>query len=178
MAKAIVYSLASTLAAGAAGGALGWAGYLLPWSLRLVAASVAGVLAILLGLVEVRGRRLCPVQRDIETPQHWMLAGSLQWAALNGAALGLGATTRIGFWLWYVVPLGALLSGGADAGALVYGAFGASRGMAVWVILYGLIRIRPRDWRVWLIHQNGTARLAAAQTLVSVGVIAVVAFGF
>jgi hypothetical protein len=48
----------------------------------------------------------------------------------NGMVLGLGFTTRIGFWLWYVVPVTALASGDARVGASVWGLYGFARGIS------------------------------------------------
>src|SRR5207302_1566920 len=48
-------------------------------------------------------------------------------AAYNAATLGFGFTTRIGFWLFFVIPLGAFLTGSVWMGALVYGMYAATR---------------------------------------------------
>jgi len=64
-----------------------------------------------------------------------MHRGAFSWAALNGAALGTGFTTRIAFALWYVVPAASLLAGSPLLGAVIYGAYGTTRaGSALFVI--------------------------------------------
>jgi hypothetical protein len=136
-----------------------------------------GVTAILVAGSEVAGRRIRPLQCDRETPRSWMQAGPLRRAVRNGAALGLGATTRIGFWLWYVVPVSAIVCGRPDVGALVYGSYGATRGLAVWGIIYGVRRARWRNWQQWLASRNSRARLVTAQALLGLGLAITIAVG-
>jgi hypothetical protein len=96
----------------------------------------------------------------------------------NGLALGFGATSRIGFCLWYAVPVGALLLARPDLGAAIYGAYGLFRGMAVWVIMFGLDHwIDGDDPALWLIGQAETARVVAASYLVLIGVAVAIAVG-
>jgi hypothetical protein len=71
-----------------------------------------------------------------------MHRGPLGWATRNGLALGIGATSRIGFWLWYVMPVTALLSASPLAGAAIYGLYGALRAGGVWVLLLAPTAIR------------------------------------
>lgn len=104
-----------------AGTLLGIAGGLLPLHLRLAVGSVLAVVAIVLGTLEFFGRRIDPPQFDCETPQLWVHKGPWRWASRNGLTLVLGATSRIGFLPWYVVLIGALLSGEPILGATIYG---------------------------------------------------------
>lgn len=88
------------------------------------------------GVAGLRGRALRPLQCNRETPQRWVHEGRLHWALKNGAALGVGAGTRLGFALWYVIPSGALLSGSAVASAALYGLYGLTRATgagAIWL---------------------------------------------
>jgi hypothetical protein len=97
--------------------------------------------------------------------------GPLAWATRNGLALGVGATSRIGFWLWYVVPLAALLSASPAWGAALYGCYGAVRASGVWALLLGptaLWRERNGDWPAWALG-IATARFAANLHLALVG---------
>lgn len=133
--KLAIYILAAGSAAAAAGAALGAAGSLLSTELGAVLATLLGLVGVYLGASETVGRRLKLLQRDTETPQRWMEHGAFSWAALNGAALGVGFTTRIAFALWYVVPAASLLAGSPLVGATIYGAYGAARaGSALLVI--------------------------------------------
>lgn len=135
---------------------------------------VLGPVAIAVGLLDLRKRALAVVQRDRETPQRWLSAGPTIWAVRNGSALGTGLGTRIGFWLWYVVPAAALLHGSVEAGALVYGTYGFVRAMWVWPIL---LWVGPRHGydRVaqWFLTHRTEARKLAAVQLVAVGASAI-----
>lgn len=85
------------------------------------------MVGVYLGASEALGRPLKLLHRDTETPQRWMNRGAWTWAAFNGASLGIGFTTRIGFALWYVVPAASLLAGSPFAGAMIYGVYGTVR---------------------------------------------------
>lgn len=61
-------------------------------------------------------------------------------------------------------------------GAVVYGTYGAVRGMAVWPII-GLGRWRRMDATEWLIGQANTARALAGGQLVVVALAVVAGVG-
>lgn len=105
-----------------------------------------------------------------------MHKGPVKRAIQNGLALGCGATSRIGFWLWYVVPLGAFLVATPWAGAAIYGAYGVTRGTAVWIILFVLAR-RYENWGEWLLRHKETANVIAAAQLLLLGVVVLIAIG-
>ena len=71
-----------------------------------------------------RGR---PWQLNRDTALSWLFYNDWRTAALNGAELGVGVTTRVGYWLWYIVPLGAVASGSARNGALLYMSYATVR---------------------------------------------------
>ena len=167
--KAVVYSLSSALAGLVAGAVLGTLGSLLPLGSRLAAGSVLAVVAIAVSGLEVLGRRIQPPQFDCETPQRWVHKGPLRWAIQNGLALGFGATSRIGFWLWYSIPLGAFLVGDPGLGAVVYGTYGLVRGLGAVFILLVMLRLEL-DISDWLIRRYGAARALAAGQLIFLGV--------
>jgi hypothetical protein len=121
------------------------------------------------GVLELLGRRTRPPQLDCETPRDWLRKGPLRWAIRNGLALGFGATSRIGFFLWYVVPLGALLSGCPVLGAIIYGTYGLVRGLAAPLILLLAMRLKEADLLDWLVLHNTPARALAARQLVLLG---------
>lgn len=177
VAKATVYSLASSLTGVVTGGLLGAVGSLVPLEYRIATASLLGVIAVTLGSLELGGRRVRLPQLDHETPQSWMNVGSLRWAARNGFTLGLGAISRIGFPLWYVVPAGAFLVARPDLGIAIYGTYSMVRGMAVWPLILGGFRWLGKDYQDWLIGCARAARVLAATQLVLLGVVVVVAVG-
>jgi hypothetical protein len=119
--------LSGTAGAAITGGLLGALGSILPEAARTGMATGLAVLAVPVAVVELVGRRVRPWQRDRETPQRWMHRGPLAWAARNGFSLGLGAFTRLGFALWYVIPVAALLIANVPLAATVYGLYGFTR---------------------------------------------------
>lgn len=171
--KAVVYSLAALVSGGATGALLGFAGGLCPPSVRSALASLAALVAIACGCLELLRPHFRPPQCDRETPQRWLHAGPLRWALRNGLALGNGMTSRIGFWLWYVVPAAALLAGQPLFGALLYGIYGFARGGLVWLLILGLGQTN----RLHLLDLTPAARRLAAGQLLAVGVMVVAVVG-
>lgn len=84
-------------------------------------------IAALVGLGYFALSRTTPWQFDRETPIAWLHHEDSRTALYNGAALGSGFSTRIGFWLWYILPIAALLSGRIVLGATVFFVYGISR---------------------------------------------------
>jgi hypothetical protein len=107
---------------------------------RLGVAAILAVVAIPVGAAEASGRRVRLLQLDRETPQRWVRSGAIRWAAANGAALGTGFASRVGFPLWYVVPMASWLTATPEAGAILYGTYGVTRAGAV----VGLLPIARR----------------------------------
>jgi hypothetical protein len=91
--------------------------------------------------------------------------------------LGFGATSRIGFSLWYAVPVGALLLGSPVLGAAAYGAYGLVRGLAAPVILLVIIRSKT-DVSGWLITHNKDAQVLTVGQLLFLGVVTAIVVGF
>jgi hypothetical protein len=174
--KAAVYALASVVAGLVTGAALGTVGGLLPLDVRLAVGSMLALAAIAVGSLELFGRRIQPLQFDCETPQRWVNRGALRWATRNGLTLGFGATSRIGFWLWYVIPLGAFLVGDPVAGGAIYGAYGLVRALGAVVILLGMTRLKT-DISDRLIQSYDAARVLAAGQLVLLGVATAIVVG-
>jgi len=173
--KLLAYGSAGTTAGALAGGLIGLAGSLLGADLRAALATVLGMVAIAIGLLELTGRRLPIPQADRETPFAWLDISALFWSVRNGAALGFGARSRLGFWLWYVVPLGAFLSADALIGAVGYGIYGATRTFGAGLV-YRLEK-RREGRATELLKLNPKARLLAAGTLVIVGIVTLLAVG-
>lgn len=88
-------------------------------------------------------------------------------------------TSRIGFWLWYIVPLTAVLSGQPALGLAIYGLYGAARGVAVWGLLVWLSRDRRHTRSaLWLLTDGATiARRLAAGQLIVVGLAVAIVIG-
>ncbi len=99
------------------------AGGLLPLGVR---AAVAVVLYLALAGGAAIRRNPWP-QLDRETEQSLLHRGPIIWALANGGQLGLGFTSRIGFWSWYLIPVGAFLVADPAFGALAWGAYGLVR---------------------------------------------------
>jgi hypothetical protein len=174
--KAVVYSLSSALAGLATGAVLGAAGRLLPLDLRLAAGSILAIAAVAVGGLEFFGRRVQPLQFDCETPQRWVHRGPIAWAIQNGLTLGFGATSRIGFWLWYAIPLGAFLVGDPLFGAVTYGTYGLLRALGAVIILLVMLRSKV-DISDWLIENYATARILTTGQLTLLGVATAIVVG-
>lgn len=173
----MAYSVAAAAAGSAAGAALGALGSVLDATARLGLATALAVAAVAFGGIEVAGRRIRPLQCDRETPQRWIHRGPIRWALSNGAALGFGAGTRLGFSLWYVVPLGALVFGNVVLGAAIYGAYGGTRAVAAWLVIRAGAGKSLDDVTEWLFHHASAARTMAAAQLLALGVATIVGVG-
>ena len=176
MSKAIVYSLSSALAGLVTGAVLGAVGGIFSLEFRLAVGSVLASAAVVVSSLELFGHRVQVPQFDCETPQRWVHKGPLRWATRNGLTLGFGATSRIEFWLWYVIPLGALLIGDPVFGALIYGTYGLIRGLGAVLILVGMLGLKV-DVSDWLIERYGAARVLAAGQLLLLGVASAIVVG-
>jgi hypothetical protein len=126
---------AGTLASLATGAALGFLGSFVPPAIRLTLLSVVVAGLAVVGLTQLISRRVIkPWQLDRETSQRWLRRGVTSWSVKNGMALGFGATSRLGYWLWYLVPVGAFVSGEATSAAVIYGLYGLSRTLPAMVL--------------------------------------------
>lgn len=174
----MIFALSATLSGALAGTILGGLGQELPVSIRVSLSSSLALVAVGIGGVTLLGLRLKPIQRQCETPKSWVFAGPLRWAAWNGAALGVGATTRIGFWLWYVTPISAFLIGQPILGAALYGTYGFTRAASSGVLLLSQPRwIRADDLGLWMISQATLARHLSAAYMVAGGLIVAIIVG-
>jgi len=113
---------------------LGLAGAQIPLNWRVTGGSLAAVGLLALGLQHLFGERPRLIEINRETSQALLELGPIRWSVVNGAALGVGFVSRIGFAAWYAIPLTALGFGDPLLGSLVFGAYGAARGLAVWPI--------------------------------------------
>jgi hypothetical protein len=130
--------------------------------MRVSLASIFALASIIIAIVELNGRRIRLLQCSRETPKYWLEHGPLKWAIRNGLALGCGATFRIGFWLWYVIPVSAFLIANPLLGMILYGTYAITRGLGVWVLILILVPKLGQDFGEWLIGYQETARRITA----------------
>jgi hypothetical protein len=157
---------AAVLAGSAAGAVVGLLGALAGASGRSLYGPVL-LIAVLAGVL----RQSRPFQLDRETPLSWLLYQDWRTAALNGSTLGLGLGTRLGFWLWYLVPIGAFLTGDVARGAIVFAAYSGSRiGVA---LLFASVTRTSEDWlpRMAYRSRHAVARLCDVALLAVAGVL-------
>lgn len=167
-----LFILVGSIAGASVGWILGWIGGVLPHSFRSASATLLALGGIIAGAVDLLGGSIRPPQRNIETPRAWTHYGPLKWAALNGLALGVGFTSRIGFWLWYVVPCVAVLVGEPVFGAMLYGIYAFARTSASGVLVaIWMIRFRGTDLGLLLVGLRGRARRVAGAQLIAVASI-------
>lgn len=129
---------------------------------------MAGSCFLLLGFRLLGGKKVSLFQRDAETPKTWAGARPFSWAVRNGVALGSGWYSRIGFHIWYAVPLACLALGSAKLGVLIYGAYGLTRALAGRL---ALLLVAEEEWNhgLWLLTRVSEAQRASAQAVVLVG---------
>lgn len=175
--KLTAYVLAGVTAAAITGALLGALGGLMTGEARALVASAAGLLAVSLGVAGVLRVRVPLLQIDRETPYGWLRGSPIAWALRNGAAIGFGAGTRLGVWLWYLIPIGAVVSGSAVVGAVGYGAYGLARTGGAGLLL--LVQERHKGIPVWLrvLRQSARARRLADAQLLLVGASALLILG-
>lgn len=153
---------------------LGGLGGTLPVAWRQLTAAVVAVFAIAAGAAGFLAPNSRPIQYNRETPQRWTRAGPFRWALWNGCVLGIGAASRIGFWLWYAIPIGALLIGDPITGGILYGMYGLTRGVAAWLILLvAVLRSRSSPLGIWLLRRDELARQLTSAYLLAIGVLTV-----
>ncbi len=119
------------------------------------------------------------LERDCETSQSWLERGPLAWALMNGAALGSGFLSRIGFVCWYAVPLASFAFGSSVIGALVYGLYAGLRGLGVcvWVRILRGTGLGRNDPDVFL-ELSGPGKRLSAALLVTLATATIVIVGF
>lgn len=166
--KLLVYGLAGTITGVAVGALLGAVGGLIPLSGRAAIATVLSAPAIFIGVLELSGRRVRVLQIDRETPYEWLAPGPLKWAVRNGTAIGFGGRTRLGFWLWYVIPIGALVSASPLLAATGWGIYSFCRTFGAGL----MAALERRSWftDIELLRYASQARMATNSQLVMVGV--------
>lgn len=171
--RAALFTVSGVVTATISGGVLGLAGSLIDLPLRSAVTLLGATAAVVLACRHLLGHSSAPVQCNRETPQGWLRYGEIAWSLANGAALGMGATTRLGFWLWYVVPFASLMSASAVSGATIYGLYALARCGAAWPlsILVQTGRIDQPNLTIALLRRAGFARAISTAELFVLGVI-------
>lgn len=158
-----------------AGGFLGTLGGLFAEQVRLGMGFLLAVAGVALGFADLTWNLGVPMQCNKETPRAWMNRHPLEWSLKNGAALGIGAFTRLGFLAWYLVPCAALVSGSPSVGCAVWGIYGFTRT----VLPAFKTSVAGRSERALEVYvfscmaRNGLAHRISALALVSVGLAAI-----
>jgi hypothetical protein len=171
-AKALIFFLSAVLAAALVGALLGALGAALSASTRHWLLLGGSLLGAALGGAELLGRRVWLLQRDRETNQSWMRYGAIVNSAANGIAIGVGFSTRIGYWLWYVLPVVAVFYGSWKVGVVLFVVYSSIRA-GIAVVLSGVgekhdqsaHRLQDR-----LVSLKPLMRTACAGTLVVVSI--------
>jgi hypothetical protein len=134
-------TIGSAAVAGAlAGLALGYLGQQLPEAARRDAVIILAALWVIAGAIEALRGRVPLVELDRETPRTWADRSAIGWAVKNGASLGVGATTRVGFPAWYAVPTLCLLFASPTLGVAAYGSYAVTRVASVLLLTYAARR--------------------------------------
>lgn len=174
--KGATYIAASATVGILSGGLLGVLGAHVPSDFRAAIGLLAASAGILVGAYELWHRPLPVLQINRETPQSWLRSGGLIWATRNGAVLGFGATTRMGFWLWYSIPIGAFLIGSPTASAVLYGMYSSVR--AAWAIVLTLLGSpgRTGSGRLadWLTSRIAAARKLSASHMLAISIAMII----
>ncbi len=170
--KALTGWSAATAAGALVGAALGAVSATVSDDARLALATLTGLLGLGLAVAALTGHPVPVMQRNTESPQRWLRLPPKVWSAANGSVLGLGFTSRLGSWAWYVVPVGALLSGSAATGALVWGAYAFAR-LGTSVVIATVAHARPHmDWGDKLFSCRPRARSSETVLLLVASVVA------
>ena len=124
------------------GGGLGALGGLSTVGTRSALGTILAGLLLLVSLLP----RVPLLQHNAETSQRLLYQGPVRWALANGALLGAGFASRLGFWLWYLVPLSCFLSGRSWVGGAVYGTYSLVRLLPIITTSYAVRRWFGFDW--------------------------------
>lgn len=127
-----VFAASSAFSGATVGAGLGAVGGTLTGDALSLVAAVMALGGIVAGAATLFGQKVPLIQRDRETPRRWLSYPPSVGAALTGAMLGLGFTTRLGYALWYAVPVLALLTASPVVGAVLFATYGLARGLAAW----------------------------------------------
>lgn len=177
--KAGIFLASSAVAAIAVGALLGFLGSFIAVEARASIGALIGCVLIVIGGLDILGYAPTVLEFDRETPQRWMSQGPIRASLLNGWVLGVGILSRIGFWLWYVIPFGSFLFGEVVVGAIVFGSYGALRGLFSLALMLRRTPRSPSTEAVrWLIRARSIAQASSAVQAVVIGAVAAGVAGF
>jgi hypothetical protein len=131
---------------------LGVLGGAIPLDGRVAMASGLALAAVALGVAGVLGRMTKPLQCDRETPREWVDHGPVSWAFKNGLVLGFG-------------------------GALIYGAYGLTRGAGAWAAILATRRFPADQVGLFAMRPHYTALRVTSVHLLMISVAMLVAVG-
>ena len=173
--KLVVYVGAGTAVGVASGTVLGLIGSTIAPAARAAVIVCLAFMALSVSLLELFGHRVRLIQVDRETPYGWLSPGPLSWAARNGAAIGFGAGTRLGFWLWYAIPLGALLAASPVLGGVAYGLYSLTRTLSAGGII---VMVQRANWTASrILGYSVRARASANLLLLALAITAITIVG-
>lgn len=161
------------------GAAISWAGAVSGEGPRAALTVLLLAALIAAAVLELRGRRLLLPQLDRETDQSWLHLGAISWAVLNGLTLGTGFLSRIGFLAWYLLPIICFSIGQPEVGALVLGAYGLTRGGAVfgWFAYMNACNVGQGEIFEKLSDQKARGQWLSDWIVVSLGFVALLIVG-
>jgi hypothetical protein len=174
-----MFALSAGLGGVAAGALFGWIGSSVPAGVRAAVSVVLLSGLVAAGGVEILGRGVSLPQLDRETNQSWLHLGSIGWPVVNGLALGAGFLSRIGFLLWYLLPILCFAIGELTGGALVLGVYGFVRGAAVfgWFAYMNACQVGQGEVFEQLTDRKSQGQLISAWSAVSLGAVALFIVG-
>lgn len=136
--KWAIYVASATIGGMAAGVLAGLLGLTLAGASRELTVAlllILGAVGVYIGAKEASGRRVRIWQINVETPQRWMHHGPVLWPLMNGFSLGLAFTSRLGYAVFYIVPVAAVASRSITSAVLIWGVYSFAR--AVVSLPYG-----------------------------------------
>lgn len=154
--RAALHAFSGGLSGAAAGAALGKLGsILLPPG--LMPGLLVAVTVLVLGAVGLQLAGRPPRRCQKQTPRRWLKGSGLVWSLRNGTHLGLGVATKKGFWLFFLVPVSAVVAAAPAQSALIYGSYGFVRTALPGLLVALLARQPSWDVQRWLLRQAPVA---------------------
>lgn len=168
--------MSATFAGGAAGALVALLGGLLSEENRS-AAGTALALCICVAPLIAPHRVL---QLNRETKQNLLSLGPMAWASVNGGLLGLGVVSRIGYWVFFLMPVSTLVIASPGIGALIWGTYGFIRLSIASLIAYHMNRspTRMASISATLLSRRPATYKVTAAAASSFALVLVVLLGF
>jgi hypothetical protein len=166
-----VYVSSAMLASSATGSLLGVSGAMVSQPTRDALLSMAAFALLALGILDLANHPVRLIQFDRGRPHPSANSSPLKWTIKNGSALGTGFSSRIGFWMWFLIPVSSYWTGDFAKGAFVFGVYGLCRSASVWLVAKAFHRRLGKQvgTEVWLVSQVGNASMISSFVAVLVG---------